>query len=54
MTEIMGYCPSERNVERKFRRVDKGIALVGTYECTTCGEVYRETNLNPVTRNGEG
>jgi len=45
MTEIVAYCPSEENAQRKFRRADNGIPIIGKYECTSCGDIYLETNL---------
>lgn len=45
MTEIIAYCPSEGNAERMFRRVDNGSALIGRYQCATCGNFYSEPNL---------
>ncbi|MBI4116933.1 hypothetical protein HY449_04275 [Candidatus Pacearchaeota archaeon] len=45
MTEITGYCPSEGNAERIFRRIDSGIPLIGRYQCATCGDTYSEPNL---------
>ncbi len=48
MTEtkkIIAYCPSERNAQRKFIRVDNGIPIIGKYGCTNCGDIYLEPNL---------
>ena len=54
MTEITGYCPGEGNAERRFVRADGGISLIGNYKCKSCGEIYREVDLNLSTRDGEG
>jgi len=45
MTEIIRYCPSENNGERRFVRFDNGIPIIGRYQCTSCGDVYLEVNL---------
>lgn len=43
--EKIYYCPTEKE-ERTFKRVDKGIAVVGRYQCNECKTVYGEAQLN--------
>lgn len=43
--KIIAYCPSEGNAERKFIRVDNGIPIIGKYKCSSCRDIYLETNL---------
>ena len=42
--EITAYCPRERT-ERRFRRVDEGVALIGRYQCLGCDDIYFEPSL---------
>ena len=42
---LVSYCPICKE-ETTFRRADKGIALIGNYQCGMCKSVCSLTELN--------